>query len=171
MKLKLALLTLLLATARSACAAATQSQPDLGVLSFGESQGAPRANDREEELYSGATENLNDEAYSDATKGFDEVVKMHGRRADGALYWKAYAQNKDGQKDRALATIAELRNVYSKSKWLQEAGALEIEIRSSLHQPVNPDIQSDEDLKVYALNALMNSDPERAVPVLEKVLQ
>src|SRR5260221_4703046 len=158
MKLKLALLIVLLATSRFACASATQSQADVSVLSFSESQGAPRSNDREEELYSGATDNLNDEEYSDAIKGFDEVAKMHGRRDDGALYWKAYAQNKDGQKDRALATIAELRNVYSKSKWLQEAGALEIEIRSSLHQPVNPDIQSDEELKIVALNALMNSD-------------
>ncbi len=66
MKLKLALLIVLLATARFACAAATQSQPDLGVLSFSESQGAPRANDHEEELYSGATDHLNDEEYSDA---------------------------------------------------------------------------------------------------------
>jgi HEAT repeat protein len=171
MKLKLALLILLLGAVRFACAAATQSQVDPGVLSFAESQSAPRANDREEELYSDATENLNDEEYSDAIKGFDEVAKMHGRRADAALYWKAYAQNKDGQKERALATIAELRKSYPKGKWLQEAGALEIEIRSSLHQQVNPDAQSDEELKVYALNALMNSDQERAIPVLEKVLQ
>ena len=56
MKLKLALLITLLATARFACASATQSQADLGVLSFSESQGTPRSNDREEELYSGATE-------------------------------------------------------------------------------------------------------------------
>ena len=171
MKLKLALLILLLAMARFAGATATQSQADTSVLSFGDSQGVPRTNEREEDLYSDATEKLNDEEYSDAIKGFDEVAKMHGRRADAALYWKAYAQNKDGQKEPALATIAELRKSYPKGKWLQEAGALEIEIRASLHQQVNPDAQSDEELRVYALNALMNSDPERAIPVLEKVIQ
>src|SRR5258708_26790602 len=171
MKLKLTLLILLFAMARFAGATATESQADARVLGFSESQGAPKGNDREAELYSEATQNLNDEDFGDAIKGFDEVAKMHGRRADAALYWKAYAQNKDGQKEGAIATIAELRKSYARGKWLQEAGALEIEIRSSLHQQVNPEAQDDEELKIVALNALMNSDPERAVPVLEKVLQ
>src|SRR5258708_10400504 len=171
MKLKLTLLILLFAMARFAGATATESQADARVLGFSESQGAPKGNDREAELYSEATQNLNDEDFGDAIKGFDEVAKMHGRRADGALYWKAYAQNKDGQKEHALATIGEFRKTYSKSKWMAEVAALEIEIRASLHQPVNPEIQSDEELKMVALNALMNSDPERAIPVLEKVLQ
>ena len=35
---------------------------------------------------------------------------------------------------------------------------------------VSPESQSDEDLKLLAINSLMNSEPERAVPLLEKVL-
>ena len=31
-------------------------------------------------------------------------------------------------------------------------------------QKVNPDAEPDEDLKLMALNGLMNSDPERAMP-------
>ena len=38
-------------------------------------------------------------------------------------------------------------------------------------QKVNPDSEPDEDLKLMALNGLMNSDPERAIPMLEKFLQ
>ena len=46
-----------------------------------------------------------------------------------------------------------------------------MEVRRKAGQPVNPDDQKDEDLKLLALNSVMNCDPERAIPLLEKVLQ
>src|SRR3989454_6874741 len=41
----------------------------------------------------------------------------------------------------------------------------------STGQPVRPENETDEDLKVIAINGLQHTDPERAVPLLEKVLQ
>jgi hypothetical protein len=119
-------------------------------------------------LYTSAKGELDDDNYDDAIKGFDEVVKLHGRKADAALYWKAYAQNKAGNKPQALTTIAELRKSYPKSTWLRDAGALEQEVRGVAS--ADPQNIPDEELKLLAIQSLMNSDPDKAVPLLEKVI-
>ena len=36
------------------------------------------------------------------------AANVKGNRADGALYWKAYSQNRLGQRAEALTTLAEL---------------------------------------------------------------
>jgi hypothetical protein len=137
-------------------------------LSFLDPQAADKAASHEDELYNQAKDALDDGEYSNAATQFDDVAKLHGRKADAALYWKAYAQNKNGNKAQALTTIADLRKNYPKSNWLRDAGALEQEMRGA---PANPENISDEELKLLALQSLMNSDPEKAVPLLEKVIQ
>jgi tetratricopeptide (TPR) repeat protein len=134
--------------------------------SFLDPQAAEKANAHEDELYSSAKDAVDDGEYDNAIKQFDEVMKLHGRKADGALYWKAYALNKAGDKAQALTAISELRKSYPKSNWLRDAGALEQEIRGG----GNPENISDEDLKLLAISTLMNSDPEKAVPLLEKII-
>ena len=128
-------------------------------------------NSKEEQLYASATDALNNGQYDDANKTFGDVARMHGRRADGALYWKAYALNKAEHRPEALATIAELKKGYPQSRWLHDAGALEVEIQRASGQPVNAETGSDEELKLLAISSLMHSDPEKALPLLEKVLQ
>lgn len=135
---------------------------------FLDPQAANQANSREDELYSKGTQDLNDGKYDDAIGKFDQIVSMHGRRADGALYWKAYALNKSSRKPEALTTIAQLRKEYPQSKWLHDAGALEIDARGG---KVNPSEEQDEDLKIYAVDGLLQSDPDKAFPIIEKILQ
>src|SRR6202044_3759999 len=60
---------------------------------------------------------------------------------------------------------------YPSSRWLDDAKALQVEIRSQSGQPVSPETATDEDLKLLALNSLMNTDPERSIPMLEKLLK
>jgi hypothetical protein len=98
-------------------------------------------------------------------------VSRGGSRADGALYWKAYALNKLGRRDEALATIAELRKTYASSRWLDDAKALEVEVRQGSGGAVAPDAQNDDEIKLLAINGLMQSDPDRAFPYLQKLLQ
>jgi hypothetical protein len=143
--------------------ATAQQVPAASLL---DQQTAEKANAHEDELYSSAKDALDDSEYNDAIKGFDEVLKIHGRKADGALYWKAYALNKAGNKAQALTAIGELRKDYPRSNWLHDAGALEQEIRGG----GNPENISDEELKLLALQSLMSSDPEKAVPLLDKVI-
>ena len=136
-----------------------------------EKERADRQRDRESDAFDRARDQLDSERWERAIDGFNQVVALKGTRADGALYWKAYAQDRLGQRSEALATIAELTKTYPKSGYLKQAQALEMEVRRKAGQPVNPDDQKDEDLKLLALNSVMNSDPERAIPLLEKVLQ
>ncbi len=102
---------------------------------------------------------------------FTRVAEMKGQRADGALYWKAYAQNKLSQTAEALATLAELRRTYPKSRYLADAQALDVEIRERAGETPSPDIQEDDELKLLALRALQNVEPERAVGMLERFLR
>lgn len=127
--------------------------------------------DRDEELYQRATQLLDEGRWERAVAAFDQVAKRAGTRADGALYWEAYASNKQGQLEAAKAALETLRKNYANSRWLNDAKALEVEIRQNSSQPVRPENQADDDLKLLALNSLMNSDPESAVPILEKFVQ
>jgi HEAT repeat protein len=103
---------------------------------------------------------------------WDEAVKVFSEvSSDNALYWKAYALNKLGRREEALAVLAQLKQAYPGSRWQDDAGQLELEVRQASGQNVNPNSEPDEDLKLMALNGLMNSDPERALPLLEKFLK
>jgi HEAT repeat protein len=115
---------------------------------------------------------LDNHNYERAVEIFDRVINARNpsSRADGAYYWKAYALNKLGKRDQALATLAELSKQFPQSSWLNDAKALQAEVQQGKGQPVSPEDQANEDLKLYAINALSNSDPERAVPLLEGLL-
>lgn len=128
------------------------------------------AADDEGSVYADGTRAINENRWSDAVGLFDRVAQMHGEHAEGALYWKAYAENKEGQPANALNTCAELRSKFPKSRWLDECGALEIEVRGKSGHPVSPQGEPDENLKLLALNALMQQDQSQAVPILEKIL-
>ena len=142
--------------------------PPLGS-NFLSDQGAS-ANSREEQTYKDGTNSLKDGQWQHAIEKFSEVATMKGRRADAALYWKAYALNKAARRNEAETTITELRHDFPRSEWLKDAGALELQIKQVRGQTVDPGRENDEDLKLLAINSLMNSDPERAIPLLQGVL-
>jgi tetratricopeptide (TPR) repeat protein len=121
--------------------------------------------------YDGGTRALDDHRYEDAIRHFDAVINTRSTRADGALYWKAYALDKAGRKDEAVAAIAKLRQDYPQSRWLNDAQALESALKQGSGQPASAAAETNEDLKLMAINSLMSGDPERAVPLLEGVLK
>src|SRR6266850_874215 len=126
--------------------------------------------DRLQELYDDGREDLDEDRYDQAESKFKELAGMNGPQTDAALYWKAYAQNRMGKRDSALSTIADLKRRFPQSRWQKDASALEIEVRQSTGNPAHPDNQRDDELKMLAIQGLMNSDPEQAMPLLEKVL-
>lgn len=131
---------------------------------------AEREADRNLEYYRQGTRSIDDREYERAVRAFDRVIEAKSTRADGAYYWKAYALNKLGKRDEALAALAEIPKQFPQSRWISDAKALEIEVRQASGQGVSPERQSDEDLKLFAINALINSEPDRAIPLLEKLL-
>ena len=126
--------------------------------------------DREQELYEGGREALDDDRYENAEAKFDHLAQLNGPQTDAALYWKAYAENRLGKRDSALANIAELKRRFPQSRWQRDASALEMEVKQSTGQAPRPEAQQDDELRMLAIQGLMNSDPERAMPLLGKVL-
>ena len=126
--------------------------------------------ERMQELYDEGREALDQDGFREAERSFTELVKLNGPQTDAALYWMAYAQNREGKKEAALGTITELKKRYPQSRWKKDGEALEIEVRSSTGAKANPEAQNDEDLKLLALQGLMNSNPEKAIPLVEGIL-
>jgi HEAT repeats len=123
-----------------------------------------------QELYDSGREELDQDNFREAERQFTQLVQMKGPQTDAALYWKAYAQNREGKKEAAIATIGELKKSYPESRWKKDAEALEIEVRSSTGNKANPEAQNNEELKLLALQGLMNSDPDKAIPIVEGIL-
>jgi VWFA-related protein len=121
--------------------------------------------------FADGTRAINEGHWADAVAIFTNVVEQRSANADGALYWKAYAENKLGEAQPALDTCGELRREYPTSRWIDECGALEIEIRAKNNQPVQPQAEPDENLKLLALNAMMQKDESRAVGEIQEILE
>jgi hypothetical protein len=152
--------------------------------------------------YADGTRAINDGRWSDAVSIFTKVADARGERADAALYWKAYAEAKQGQASSALETCSRLGRTYRKSRYISDCDALRIEIQGPTartiyapgpievpnvhvevppvhvevpqvhvdvgghHEPPNP----DEEMKLLALNSLMQQDEARALPAVQQIL-
>ena len=126
---------------------------------------------------------LSEERWPEALSIFTSLADAKGPEADAALYWKAWTESKLGRRGDALSSIRSLLGAYPKSSWADDAKALELELRGpgevqrsvssgsgtvtgSGRGTANP----DEDLQLYALDGLMQVEPARAVPILERFL-
>jgi hypothetical protein len=108
--------------------------------------------------------------FDEAAKAFNEVVLHKGSRTDAALYWLAYAQDHAGHPGEALTSLATLKREYPQSRWRNDAQALEAEIHAHQGHPPDPAAESNEEMKMIALQSLMDSEPAQAIPILRKVL-
>jgi len=129
-----------------------------------------RAEERADELYSSGREAIEEGRYDRALDRFDRLIQLNSSRTDAALYWKAYSLSKLGRGADALGALSDLGQKFKESRWLKDAKALEVEIRQASGQRVSPDAQNDDELKLMALRGLMQSDPDRAVPIIEQML-
>ena len=123
-------------------------------------------------LYDQARTAIENNQFDLAVREFNrltEQVKDYSR-ADAALYWKAYGQSKLTLDEDALKTITELSKQFANSPWVRDAKALAVEIQQAVGQPVSADLQNDEELKLLALRGVMQTDPDKGVQVIEKML-
>src|SRR5262249_26303911 len=131
---------------------------------------AAEIDDRADELYDEGREAIEDGKYDRALDRFNRLIELKSTRTDAALYWKAYSLAKLGRPADAPATVTELQQQFKDSRWIRDAKALDVELRQASGQTVTPESQVDEDTKLMALRGLMNSDPERAMPIIEQML-
>ena len=127
---------------------------------------------RIDETYQRGQESLERRQWARAAEQFTSVIEApNATRVDAAFYWKGYALDKLGQQADALAALAQLIKSYPQSRWLADARALELQVRQNAGQAPRPEAEADEELKLLAIQGLQHSDPEQAVPMLEKLLQ
>ena len=131
---------------------------------------AEREREREARVYDQARALLDESKFDRAIERFTDVAAMNGARADAALYWKAWAQNKTAQRAEALTTLSALARDHAKSRYLAQARQLEGEVRRASGQPARPDAKGDDDLKLMAISALSQTDADQAIPFLQKLL-
>lgn len=139
-------------------------------------EAAERTRDTEQrkiDVYREGTNNVDEGRYERAISAFNRLLDLDSKwsRADGAYYWKAYALNKIGKRDEALAAVGEIQKQFPQSKWINDGKALQVEIQQAAGRPVSPDTIDDQDLKLLALTSLMNSNSDQAVPLVDGVLK
>lgn len=112
---------------------------------------------------------LSEERWSDAHEAFAALAAAGGSEADAALYWQAWSESKLGRRADALGTLRELLAEFPESEWIDDARVLEADLGGRRGYARLGDSE-DEELKLYALDALMQVEPERAEPILERFL-
>jgi hypothetical protein len=111
------------------------------------------------------------EQWAVALEQFAGLAQAGRPRGDAAMFWRAYALDKMNRPVDALGAVADLLRTFPDSRWLGDARALQLLLRQRTGQSANVEASTDdEDLRLLAIQALQHSAPERAVPLLAKVL-
>jgi hypothetical protein len=144
----------------------------------------------DDDSYAAGTRAMEEHRWPDAVTAFDKVISEKGARVDAALYWKAYSLNKLGKAPLAIATCEQLHSQFGGSTWNKDCDAIsmdsdKVKVKTD---KVHPYVKvapygvyvdggdsgvargSDEDLKLLALNSLLNRDPTAALPLLRGIL-
>jgi len=125
----------------------------------------------EKSRYEQATRDLDREQWAAALAKFADVAARKGIYTEGALYWQAYASQRLGEQQKALAALDTLFQQYANSRWTEDARALQMEIRQQAGRAPDPAVQGTEELKLIALNGLIGQQPDTVLPVLEKLMR
>jgi HEAT repeat protein len=109
--------------------------------------------------------------WSTALQRFSEMEKLlrknEPKSVDAALYWEAYTLVQAKRTAEAKGVIERLRREFPDSRWSHDADALLARTLPAMKQ--DPRL-ADEELADIALQGLLNAPPERALPLLQKVL-
>jgi HEAT repeats len=163
--------------------------------SMTESFSAPVVVVFDDDPYTVGTHAMDEHRWPDAVSAFDKVINEKGKRVDSALYWKAYSLKKLGKTPLAIATCDQLHSQFADSPWNKDCMIVSVDVDpKAISDQVNRSMEqarsyikvapyvymdrddrnvprgSDEDLKLLALNSLLNRDPAAALPLLRGIL-
>ncbi|MBI2685847.1 MAG: HEAT repeat domain-containing protein [Acidobacteria bacterium] len=127
--------------------------------------GRDRAESEADREYERGIRAIDKRQWDVALNHFQEIASLGKYRADAALYWKALALIRLARPQEAGAALDTLSKTYAQSSWAQEGQKLRSEVNA---KPLTAD---EEEIKLAAMNSLMHSDSDRAVPLLEKMLE
>jgi HEAT repeat protein len=157
----------------AALAAATAAVP---LFAHGMSEDAMAPAGKElNQLYWQGQESLKQADWNTALKRFAELEKQlrakEPKNADVAVYWQAYTLMQAKRTTEAKAAVERLHHDYPASRWSKDADALLRQSQPAVKVAETATASNDEDIAEIAVEGLMNAPPERAVPLLKKVLQ
>lgn len=138
-----------------------------GVLVYGLVLSAAFQSPEANQNYQRGREALDRGKWQEAIEAF-ELASKDDALADAALYWQAYAYSKIPNAARALELVAALESRFPRSSYRDDAQALAAEIRGASRGAAVSD--DDEDIKLMALNGLLQADEAEALPILEELL-
>ncbi|HEV7490074.1 MAG TPA: HEAT repeat domain-containing protein [Rhodanobacteraceae bacterium] len=126
------------------------------------------------QLYWDGQASLKKNDWNAALKHFEDLEKLlrqkEPKSADAALYWEAYTFVQAKRTTEAKNAIERLHREFPGSHWSKDADALLPQARPASTKASTSDMD-DEELADIAVQGLMNAPPERALPLLKKVLQ
>jgi HEAT repeat protein len=145
------------------------------LLAHGVPSETPPSGDKQlNELYWQGQEALKNSDWPAALKRFADLEQQlrakEPKNADAAVYWQAYTLVQAKRTTEAKAAIERLHHDYPNSRWNKDADSL---LRQTQSTAVRTDTAAGdaEDIAEIAVEGLMNAPPERALPLLKKVLQ
>jgi outer membrane protein assembly factor BamD (BamD/ComL family) len=147
-----------------------------------------------EALYKKAKLAVYKKDWDTALKGFRRVAEAfsNNKWTDDSLYWLGYSLKKSSEHlenldeylktyETALRNLEHLMRTFPSSRWVDDARLLKVEIAEELVKKgfsqykkyiINrASGEADLDMKLAALNALLNTDKEKAMPMLEKFIR
>ena len=129
------------------------------------------------QLYWQGHEALKKADWSAALKRFadleQQLRKKEPQNADAAVYWQAYTLVQAKRNTEAKTAVERLHHDFPNSRWNKDADALVRQTQATrISDSGTHDTQAaDEDIAEIAVEGLLNAPPERALPLLKKVLQ
>lgn len=155
-----------------ALALAFAAAPAFAVLDDGAMAPSDQAANR---LYWQAQSALREADWSTALQRFEQLEQQLRERepqsADAALYWRAYVLVQLRRTTEARTLIDRLHREFPSSRWGKDADALLTPAKPTAAAAGKASASGDDDLADAAVEALLTASPERAIPLLDKVLK
>jgi HEAT repeat protein len=112
------------------------------------------------------------EDWQQAAEKFNSFVASYpkDRDVDAALYWYAYALQKQGKKDEAAAALLRLIKEFPNSSWRREAETMLVVLGrgDAVQQALE---RNNCEIKILALQSLFQANEERAISFVGDVLK
>ncbi len=145
-------------------------QPDVTMSSPVRNEDTFDPDARDDSQYSEGTKAIHEGRWADAEVIFSKLALQRGAHSDGAYYWQAYAESKQGKSKEALTTCGELKKTFTHSQWNEECAALAIELGGENTSSLSQSGAEDETARLHAIDAWMATDQPRALAEIRSIL-
>lgn len=132
----------------------------------------PRSNPAAMKAFREGRDLIEGEKWQQAAEKFDGFINEFpkDRDVDAALYWYAYALQKQGKKNEAASPLLRLIKEFPNSSWRREAEAMLVVLGQgeAIQQALD---KNNCEIKILALQSLFQANEDRAINFVSEVLK